>query len=106
MVSCFGSLWIDGSGGTDELEPIATPFPTVADHVVESPRVGREQTHRRREFPSVFQPLRAISFFTADVGFVAVPEFVTPIQAGVGAGLAGVFPLSLGWQTIQASLFR
>src|SRR5262249_38251232 len=67
---------------------ILNPLPDIASHVVKAECVWLERIDGRRLF--------AIPFAAAAIAIgVALPDLITPIIAGRGAGPRGIFPFGL-----------
>src|SRR5579864_9403404 len=81
---------------------IQAPFPHIAMHVVQTPRIAWVAPHGRGALE--VRPLRGsiVGIVSVEVR-VAAPEPITKGRGRCGAGPAGVFPSRLGWQLVRPS---
>src|SRR6185436_4173384 len=71
------------------LVPVGAPFAEIAVEIVEAPGVGLFLSDGVSGIAGVFNEPRVVAERSG---------FVADIPPRLGAGAAGVFPLSLGWQ--------
>src|SRR5262249_37514251 len=81
--------------------PVVAPLPDVAVHVIQAPGVRRERAHGAGPLQVRAPDRRAVWFGPVEVGLLA-GEGVAVVEGRFRAGAAGIFPLRLARQSVDA----
>src|SRR5207248_3209225 len=83
--------------------PVLAPLADIAVHVIQTPGIRREASHRRRPFP--VDPLLATPVGTgASVADLVRANRFSPEERRGGAGPASILPLRLGRQVVRLAI--